>query len=192
MTSVEAKSYLLNYLLYKMRHHCAVTEYGREGLVGNADVFSLTNADYSNEFEIKVNRGDLLSELNTIRYIKNPPAVYDPQEDPIRQRTPSTNKLGKHSLYLSNLGLLDIVSVPNKFYFAVPKELVELAIQRTQGTPYGVVKISDKWFEVNIEKPAEYLHKKKVEERIKRFLLRKTSVENANLREKLLKTLSPH
>jgi len=34
--------------------------------------------------------------------------------------------------------------IPNKFYFAVPKSLTEYALELSEGTPYGVIEVSDK------------------------------------------------
>jgi len=34
--------------------------------------------------------------------------------------------------------------IPNKFYFAIPKNLLETATELTEGTPYGVILIEDK------------------------------------------------
>jgi len=36
--------------------------------------------------------------------------------------------------------------IPNKFYFAVPADLIELATELVEGTAYGVILVSDKNF----------------------------------------------
>lgn len=59
-------------------------------------------------------------------------------------------KKKKHKVYASN----SVVLTPNRFYFAVPKELVEYAIELCKNLPYGVIEVSDVEF-----RPTKYVRK---------------------------------
>lgn len=48
-------------------------------------------------------------------------------------------KKDKHRIYETNIGK----EVPNYFYFAVPQELVEFAVSRCIGKPYGVILVRE-------------------------------------------------
>ncbi len=80
----------------------------------NADVM-VANYREIIECEVKVSKADLKNEF--------------------KKKT----KIRKHEIYCSNR---QRKHVPNKFYFAVPLNLVRLALKYTKDTPYGVILVS--------------------------------------------------
>lgn len=146
----------------------------------NSDVWLITKNGYSIDVEIKVQRGDLLNELNTIA------RVLDDKDygTKLRQRHV---KYEKHEAYLKNRhwdrSILN--HRPNSFYFAIPSELLDRRMEMLRGTPYGILLITPN-DTIEVYKKAEKLHTNKTtdEEMIK--LLRKACTESYYLRSKLL------
>lgn len=72
--------------------------------------------------------------------------------------------------------------IPNRFYFAVPKELVELARELVGGTVYGVIEVSDKIISnrkkevyCTIVRPAGIIQPKFKEKLHKQIVMRESS-----------------
>lgn len=82
---------------------------------------------------------------------------------------------------------------PNRFYFAVPKDLVEVALELTEGTKYGVMEVSDKPLKnytkesyVTVKKAAQVL-KEKYCKKLEHEMLMRLSSEMLRLRMKYLR-----
>ena len=72
--------------------------------------------------------------------------------------------------------------IPNRFYFAVPKELVDLAKELVKDTPYGVIEVSDKKISkrkkevyCSIVKSAKIIQPKFKEKLHKQLIMRESS-----------------
>jgi hypothetical protein len=117
----------------------------------NADFIAVKWDHKITEFEIKVSRADLRSEIGAVKFSLEE-NVFEQYElwGRLHQRVRrdvslSTTKVEKHHHYLverkkdhftgsENTGSFR----PNLFYFAVPHVLVDYAIEQTQGLKYGV------------------------------------------------------
>ena len=162
MKSKEVKAKVLEWLLYRMGYHAAFTE------VQNADVYAITRSKYSHEFEIKINKADLMSELNCVKDITLLGVINKPYK-----------KLWKHQKYLGKSSSHLPAVLPNYFSFVVPTELVKTAVEILTGTPYGVYELDGGIYK---RKKAEFLHKEKITDEQLFYLLRKASTEVEVLR----------
>ena len=124
MNANEVKKSLLQYLMWQRNFICAAHEtalYG--GFI--ADVVGISSERKIYEYEVKVSRSDLMSEIKTIRY-----GLFG-------EETKVFNKLHKHREYNSPKRL-SFNLIPNKVYFSVPYKLKDEAVELLKGTPYGV------------------------------------------------------
>jgi hypothetical protein len=140
MKSKEIKERLLHYLIYE-RSIPAITE-GSFGQ-GICDVLAIKDQKFVMEYEIKVTKPDLDSELKTIcHYYKNEECtkLYKDEKHRSLFHAFHTGQLleDQLSMYSINLGKITR-TVPNYFCFVVPKELAAYAVERLSGTPYGVI-----------------------------------------------------
>lgn len=126
MTSNQLKDQLVSYCNFGNGYAFAITE-----SAWASDVMSYRWRDGFVEYEIKTSRADLLGEIKVIR------AVLGLDEIDRAQTKLSHTKFVKHHHYLATNSERKRFC-PTKLYFAVPFELVKLAAQRLQDTPYGV------------------------------------------------------
>lgn len=164
--SVEIKERLLFFLLYRMGYHAAFTE------MLNADVFAITRAKYTHEFEIKTSKPDLMSELNCVKELVM-----------FGEAKKSYAKNWKHTRYLGITNSVLSIEIPNYFSFVVVPELSKTALEILATTAYGVYEYDGGYIR-NLKK-ATLLNKEKVSEKLFFYLLRKAAVEVQTLREKL-------
>lgn len=140
MTAKEIKQQLLRYLIYE-RSTPAITE-GTFGQ-GICDVLAIKDSKFVMEYEIKVTKADLDSELNTIcHYYRNEPCkkLYKDMKHKSLYHAYQSGKLLEEqiSMYSIHFGKT-IRTVPNYFCFVVPTELADYAVERLKNTPYGVI-----------------------------------------------------
>src|SRR6478752_2399050 len=148
MTSLEAKNRLMGY----------ATGFNTPYMGGVWEAKNLWSADFIavkwdgriTEFEIKTSAADLRGEVAAIREALKPGTIEEQTNMfGTRKRVRaeiklSHTKIEKHHHYLVDHKRPDlrptasILFYPNTFYFAVPSELVELAVRLVQGLPYGV------------------------------------------------------
>lgn len=160
----QIKRSLSAHLMLRLSYFAVHEEY--ENHYGRCDVYGITKADYGVEFEIKVSKSDLMSEIRAIM------AVLD-NTMPDR----SCNKYAKHRDYLHK-ETHDSYRLPPpcKFIFVVTSDLVEVARPIISQTPYGLWAVTDSLFRpFEVIKQAENLHKNKVSEKHIRHLLRSLS-----------------
>lgn len=179
ITAKELKPQIISELIYHKGYHCAFTEFNMH--FGIADIFAMTKAEFTHEIEIKTERGDLKSELDCILLVMSN-----------KDQKKWMNKLHKHYAYLSKIQVskyslfepsidknyyrdVEVDHIPNKFSFAVPGELLDYAKGVLKDTPYGLILVDRGFFKV--VKTAGYLHKEKISERMRMYLLRKASME---------------
>lgn len=140
MTSKDAKKLLIGELGFRSGYLGAATEVVN---CWNADVIAVRWSRRTVvEFEIKLSRADLMSEVRAVRI------VYGLEDDPERhpdydfkRKFYSHTKFNKHRHYRESFSR---VQAPHMFYFAVPDELVNIAAANLQGTPYGVYNLTFK------------------------------------------------
>ena len=75
--------------------------------------------------------------------------------------------------------------IPNFFYFAVPKELVEVALLKGLNYGYGVMVIDEHGMykdRVRILRRAKPIHVRSVNDKVKRAIVQRLASEMANLR----------
>lgn len=191
MTSRELKAEVLFYMLYRLHFMAAVTEYGGVGCEGIADLFGITGADLTHEIEVKVSKADLMGEIAAIKYHlqeKLPPTMWGGRPEHREPPPKNIRKSTKHWWYLvkEGAGYEDWRRKPNRFSFAVPRELEEIAKQELKGTPYGLIVVGGAYV-VSTEKKAEYLHKEKVNDAVLRKVLHKSCTEIQSLRSAAIK-----
>ncbi len=180
MTSQEVKVELLRTLILDKHNIIAVTE----GM-NSSDVLGVTKALYTAEYEVKVDKNDLLGEIKDIKCVLNGVV-----QQPCRNR----NKVYKHDKYIGKyFGIKGFV--PNRFYFAVPNDLMEIAVAGVENTPYGVVTVGDYYTGYNnqvkvwgysVRKEAQMLNKDKLSTENLIKMARKCCTEAYFLRSKLL------
>lgn len=199
MNAARLKAEMLFYLLVEKKYQCAVTEYSGKGVDGNADIFGFTKAGFTHEVEIKCSKADLAGEIASIKNLLR-------HEDAKMLGERKLAKLTKHSRYLNQSPqgempwgrrereVVDATFVPSRFSFLVVPELVDYALDNLIGSPYGVYKITEypageyrktTVYRISEERAPTQLHKEKVTEDIKEYLLRKTSTEVQILRAKM-------
>lgn len=112
----------------------------------SADVVACKYSGKLSEFEVKVNRNDLLGEVAAIRRALEPQSVTITTQNRfglemgferaiVADTNLSKTKIEKHHHYLVRPRKS---FRPNQFYFAVPTTLVKLATENTIGLSYGV------------------------------------------------------
>lgn len=143
MTSLEAKKMLIQAARpIDSRFRAAITE----GL-HHSDVLMVRWPNRIQEYEIKVSRADFMCEIKNIRYAMG---IDDHNTYGEKQfkgwKSLSYVKYTKHSYYLGTSKRDDRATefVPHAFYFAVPPELVDFAIEKVKEykLPYGVVRLT--------------------------------------------------
>lgn len=159
LKSDKVKLDVMSYCFNERNHLAVVTE----GL-NNADVLGITKYRHAVEFEVKVSRSDLQKELAAIHYgiitmqegRNFAPVTEDHPEQlalnielgKLKQKSGGWSKISKHEEYINPVKYRqekhryiydDYRYVPNMFYFVVPEKLVDLAIEGTKGTKYGVI-----------------------------------------------------
>lgn len=192
MTSDDVKAAMLTHALYRLHAKAAITEYGGHGMDGIADVFMLTDADFTHEFEVKVAAGDLAGELAAIEYIKAKQLTLG-ETPPEKPR--SLSKLPKHNNYLGygHEMYANMVLRPNYFSFVVPVELEKRALIAIEGTPYGLYAVTSReyresyWFDVECKRRAKRIHNDKATSQIHANILRKACTEVQLLRSSSVK-----
>jgi hypothetical protein len=134
--ALEAKRAVAAYYLW--RRHCpyVATEYNFK------DVYVIDENMLSTEVEIKVDSGDLRNEIRTIKHILGIEVV---EREKIRN-------LNKYRDHWTNLKVNRNDLKPNRFYFGVPKELVEKAVNGVKKSPYGVIEIGQNFWECKVIK----------------------------------------
>jgi len=143
MKSSQIKHFLLQYLI-QGRAYPAVTEGTFLGIV---DVLAIKDLKYVMDFEVKVSKADLTSELDTIEYLYKG----------IKRSDKPFAKLSKHRImhdavfgdqsqfntWYSSYNINPRQKSPNYFCFALPEKLADYAVSRLQGTPYGVIAFNE-------------------------------------------------
>jgi hypothetical protein len=107
-----------------------------------SDFFSISELDYAFEIEIKVTKGDFKDDFN---------------------------KTEKH-LLLESKNVMDFTKIPNKFFYAAPKNLLPSSIIPEYA---GFIEVDPIDFSANIVRDAPYLHKEKSLFHLKDVLLEK-------------------
>lgn len=130
MKASEVKKWLCRHLLRDKGFICAMpeTNYGH----GVCDVFSITRSGYVHEWEIKVNKPDLMGELYAVKTcleIKESPRAWLPEE--VRR----SSKISKHQL---NIYQSSSTHIPSLFSFVIPHEFVSFAQDFLKDSQYGI------------------------------------------------------
>lgn len=170
MTANEAKLLLMEYYLaYSMP---CMTEMELWGMY-RADIVAIDQKKTFREVEIKVNKDDLIGELNSIDVLKK-----DKRPDK------SCKKYLKHREYLQhtskNYKYSSNSLIPNKFYFAVPEKLYDNTKKELgrvlKGTGYGLIFLPSQQYAIFqprvIERPKNIHNRQISEDEIMKFLLR--------------------
>lgn len=175
MTAEDIKVELYYYYLYK-RQFLLVTTEQQLDLGYIMDVWVMDKNYMGIEIEIKVSRSDLMGELNTINRIqlsKVHPTLYPEYQGGCKYR--------KHKLYLSGT-YKTATALPNRFYFAVPEELKELALKGIKNTPYGLLVVQKSEYRgamnTTVIKSAKLIHKGVVGQKIINQTMRRLAGEN--------------
>lgn len=118
LTTPEMKYHVLHYYRFQRQFSIAATEVGVFGSY-IADVLASDFKEFV-EAEIKISEGDFISDFQ--------------------------HKSAKHTAYLDStlnkvatLKESDRKYMPNRFYYAVPKELARFALENVKDTPYGLL-----------------------------------------------------
>lgn len=172
--SRQAKWALMWYFLIK-RHFLGCTTETEICTGFIADVLAITKDYHIYEIEIKTSKSDLKVELYTIRQILSNKEI-PRKEWGAKYRK---HKGYIHGKWISYWGPDKQIKAANKFYFAVPEALREIAIKGTQDTPYGVILLGKRHV-VQILKHAKMLHKNKLSEYRIFKILHRASLENMN------------
>lgn len=165
MTAKDAKQHLAAYVSAQSSQYMGgVWESSNHW---NADFIAVKWTHKISEFEIKVSRADLRGEIAAIRSVLAEP-VYEQYElwgrthERIRSDIKhSHTKVEKHHHYLverkkdrfTGQPQTDLFR-PNLFYFAVPSDLVDYAMEQTGGLKYGVFDLN----RMEVRKRATSLH----------------------------------
>lgn len=196
-TAKEIKEELIHYFLFNRNFLCMAHEIALyEGI---ADVSGIDAGGRLVEVEVKVSWADFKSEIDAISQVQTVEGGLfhsDIWPEGIKKRAP---KYEKHFLYLRGAeefcqkrykryadldngefvkGQFSKCFLPNKFYFAVPRELKERAIEALQGTPYGLI------CDATSYKQAKALHKNTLPVAVYALFLRRLSMINYFKEEK--------
>lgn len=118
LTTPEMKYYCLSYFRFQRQFPIVATEVG---VFGNyvADVLASDNKEFI-ETEVKISESDFISDF--------------------------AHKESKHTAYLdlslhktATIGDSERKTMPNRFYYAVPKEMYRFALEHVKDTPYGLL-----------------------------------------------------
>lgn len=131
---------LLHHLLWERSFQIVTHQF--DNYHGRSDVFWVNASMFTQEFEIKLTKADLMSELSIIKLL---------QED----WNPKTIKGISWTKYLKHLKYLDKKQhtgygksfIPNYFSYVIPQELVEIAKEYLKETPYGIISFRYKEWE---------------------------------------------
>ena len=148
--------------------------------MGIADVWVVDKNYMAIEIEIKVSKSDLRTELSCIQRIvqmQKEPLLYSAEKE-------GGNKYRKHKRYLTNKGITSAI-LPNRFYFAVPEELKETALEVIKETPYGLLVVEGSMHSVYIIKSGKLLHSGVIGQNTIKDTIRRVCTENYNLRVNL-------
>jgi len=188
-TSHDLKAEMLAHALYRLHFVAAVTECGN-GSFGVADVVGIRESGYTAEFEVKVSKQDLMGEMKSIRAIVEGVDLF---ADPSKKV--NVAKYPKHNAYIKNDGYMsayykDLSMRPNHFYFVVPPELKEVALEGLAGTPYGLFMVYEHqgehpYSDVSCLKKPSLLHKEKASDRLRQQILHKACTELQQTRSEL-------
>ena len=163
--------HLYHHLLWKKWQKIVTHQFTTK--FGIADVWSINEKKISSEFEIKTDKYDLLSELVPIKEILSGKTHGD------------WSKWAKHFKYLTwvhhdsipvpgrtyhpKWGFADKSlwdkSIPNNFYFVVTKDLVPIAKEYLEWTPYWLISVEELKYPnhtryvISSEKKVKALHK---------------------------------
>jgi hypothetical protein len=140
-----------------------------------ADVVAIKEDRQIYEVEIKTSKADLRSELKSIKQVLSG-AVLDHKE--------YGAKYEKHKMYITGKyenwsGDINTFTAANRFYFAIPEALKEVAIEGLDGSPYGVILLGKKYVS-HVLKRAKLLHKNKISGHKIFKVIHRLSLENMN------------
>lgn len=168
MDNQQNKLSVIEFLLLERNFIACFTE-----TINGADVFGINRSYYTTEVEVKSRREDLLNELHTIN------AVMGVATSNLRQRA---TKFQKHATYLGTKDAVPELPIPNQFYIAFPKEIMD---HRLHGLDlrYGILTIDEG--KVTVVREAQKLHTQKIDIEYAWKLVRKASYENYILRKKI-------
>lgn len=161
-TAHEVKRALLKHLIGYKGHVVALEEHAMgEGI---CDVLAITRAGFAHDFEVKVERQDLRSELTVATMVLD---ETDKNLTPLERR--AYPKLWKHQCM--QLRLKCSPSFPSMFSFVVPVEMQELAQPIAERAGYGLVtfvRYEDEfgearapWYQFRFVLPARKMHTQK-------------------------------
>lgn len=198
MTALELKNALAKQHLLELHRIAVITE---SAVYSNADLISVTQSLFTQEFEIKTSVADLRREAIAIQVAKD----YKEGRQPDLRITANSfafSKFSKHREYLCQDN--PRTTLPNEFSFFVPEELETEAMLAVQGTPYGVCLLHKSMVKENhwsgiyryIEpfhwsvKPKK-LHTNKLTIPELQKIMRRVSIESYYLREKVINQMKP-
>ena len=155
-----------------------------------ADILFMSK-DYSvTEVEVKVQKSDLMKEIQAIRKIQ------DSKDFTWFKYSDKHGKIGKHYDYLiesknrvtSSMNFSNYQR-PNCFCFCVTEELLELCKDGLKDTPYGIilcheVGVGTDYFTIHTVKQGKSLHKNAIVEQEKWRMLRKLSYMHWQIRHR--------
>lgn len=184
--SEKLKQEILELLLWKRNFLFWMSEFNNWHWY--ADVFAISKTMMAWEFEIKISKQDLMSEISSLNLIIN-------KEQSIIKKK-HYNKYLKHNYYISthlnwklyNKSYND--TVPNYFCFFVPKMLKDIAKKELIKTPYWLyVFDEDKriWKQISCIKKPQKIHKEKVWNHKIFDFAKRLSSENLSFRKKYAK-----
>lgn len=170
------------------------------GLVAGsiADILIINRRYFTTEIEIKTDKQDLKKELNIIRL------SLERQSNSIQTTKIVLNSPAKRFKHFYYLGIYEKrlspppgEIIPNKYCFAVPEGLIDVAVGGVKNTPYGVISLSvnECWngaeiLKRNIIRP-KFIHREKIltlnknEQRIWYKLLTRLCYVNQRLKTQL-------
>jgi hypothetical protein len=153
----------------------------------HSDVFSINRNDFSYEYEIKLTKSDLDSELKCF-------------DCSVNDWKRADNKQQKHHYYQMGLPLVEEIDkdwyggflsfkyrVPNKFCFVIPESLRSYLAVKLINSPYGIVTFPEErdYWRIDIFKKPDFLHKDKVDPALIAEMLDRSTNELVELRERL-------
>lgn len=177
--------------------------WGATEVLNHADVITVKTNGYIYEFEVKVSRSDLKTELDAMEYWLSDDAVNPFFKEPkdrqlelvdfavaevkranhkLAQRMIHSEKWKKHYSYL--VAENRRYARPRCFYFVVPVELEDYATSRLDGSPYGlyVAHYTGKSGYMHNKKKASPISKNKLEDRDRAEVLQRVLTENIVLK----------
>lgn len=193
MNSFEAKIFTLQHIHYR-GYTAGITEFGV--WYGHlADVAGLREDGTVDEFEIKTDKADLMSEVKTIFEVLEwrHARLLDERARPERLG----NKFNKHRQYLGADPTYsgknqEGKNIPNRFYFVVPDGLVKMVEPIVNQTPYGIYAIADEqntnpgnYGNLYCIKRAKKIHGFPFDKATLTLMFRRASSENLALRRRI-------